>query len=90
MNTKELSVAVAELQQQVADLRALIDAQASEIVALRTRQMPGTQRSASEAFQFAKAARLEAVARLSAKFPHAHSFTPAQVAAEIAEHEEHA
>lgn len=82
MNTNELSNTVAELQQQVLELRKLIDAQASEIEALRAHRAPATHPHAQH---LDRQQRLLAVARLSAKFPDAHSFTAAQVQAEMAE-----
>lgn len=82
MNTNELSNTVAELQQQVLELRKLIDAQASEIEALRTHRAPATHQHAP--VHLDREQRLAAVARLSAKHPNQRSFSPQEVAAEIA------
>jgi len=82
MNVKELNVVVAELRQQVADLRALIDAQGAEITALREQRAPTVTQMHIQHFD--REQRLAAVARLSAKHPNQRSFSPQEVAAEIA------
>lgn len=82
MNTKELSNAVAELQQQVRDLRALIEQQGAEIVELRTRHETTVTQQRIQHFD--REQRLAAVARLSKKHPDQRSFSPQEVAAEIA------
>lgn len=85
MNTKELSSAVEALQAQVLELRKLIDAQGAEIVELRTHRAPAVAHQ--HAHHLDREQRLIAVARLSARFPNARSFTPQQVEAEIADAE---
>lgn len=89
MNTKEVSNAVAELQQQVIELRRLVEQQALEIEALRMQRAATMQLrpQPSHAEHLDRVKRIDAVARLSAKHPHSKSFSPQQVAAEIAAHE---
>lgn len=82
MNTKELSTVVEQLQQQVIELRL-------EIESLRTQRAATMQLrpQPSHAEHLDRVKRIDAVARLSAKHPHSRSFSPQQVAAEIAAHE---
>ena len=84
MNVKELTAAVAELQQQVRELCEIINAQGAEIKALHNHRAPMQQREPVPV-HLDRTQRLAAVARLSAKYPNAHCFTAAQVQAEIAE-----
>lgn len=82
MNVKELTSAVEALQQQVRELRTLIEQQGAEIVELRTRRE--TTATQQRIQHFDREQRLLAVARLSARFPNARSFSSQEVAAEIA------
>lgn len=82
MNVKELNVAVAELRQQVRELREIINAQGAEITALRKQRAPTVTQMHIQHFD--REQRLLAVARLSAKHPNQRSFSSQEVAAEIA------
>ena len=85
MNAKELNIAVAELRQQVRELREIINAQGAEITALRKQRAPVPAQQ--HAHHIDREQRLLAVARLSARYPSVRSFTPQQVEAEIADAE---
>lgn len=82
MDTKELAVAVAAMQQQIDELRL-------EVEALRTQRATTMQLRTQPQHRehLDRAKRIDAVARLSAKYPQSRSFSPQQVAEEIAAYE---
>lgn len=95
---KELSIEVEALKAQVADLQAQLLQTQKECLAAVAAMQPVLVASVVEALKplretravvqtmhLDRERRIAAVARLSAKFPDAHSFTAAQVQAEMAE-----
>lgn len=85
MNVKELTSTVEGLQQQIDALRQLITDQASVIETLRTQR--AQTRAVAAPKHLDREQRIAAVARLSARYPKARSFSPQQVEAEIADAE---